>query len=160
MSGATQATERRIPEIAGGDWQRGQKVFTSDQAACSRCHQIRGEGGRIGPDLSNLVYRDYASVMKDITQPSAAINPDRIAYIIELKDGSSTGGIVLEDTPQSLTLGQVSGENVVVPKNNIAAMKASAVSLMPEGLLTSLSAQQQRDLMTYLLTEPPAGAAK
>lgn len=151
--------ERKIPEIAGGDWQRGRQVYAG-QGACLACHQMRGEGGVLGPDLSNLVHRDYASVLKDIVQPSATINPDRLAYVIELKDGSSVSGMVLEDTAQQLVVGQIGGEKVTIPKSNIAAMKASAVSLMPEGLMQGLSAQQQRDLMTFLLTEPPTPAAK
>ena len=157
---ATAPVERRIPEIAGGDWLRGQRVFTGEQAVCSKCHQVRGEGGIIGPDLSNLVHRDYASVLKDITQPSAAINPDRIAYLVELKDGTSAGGVLLDDTPENLVLGQMTGANVVIPKTKVASMKASAVSLMPEGLWQVLSTQQQRDLMTFLLTERPTGKAK
>ena len=148
------APPRSIPEIAGGDWQRGLQVFTSQQAACSVCHQVRGAGGVIGPDLSNLVYRDYASVLKDIVEPSAAINPDRIAYVVEFKDGTSSLGMLLDDTAESITLGDVTGGKRVVPKTTIAAMKASAISLMPEGLWQGLSSQQQRDLMTFLLTEP------
>ncbi|MDB6109419.1 MAG: hypothetical protein JWR69_1169, partial [Pedosphaera sp.] len=66
---------RRIPEIAGGDWQRGKQVFFGEQAACFKCHQVGGEGGKIGPDLSNLIYRDYVSVLRDIMEPSAALNP-------------------------------------------------------------------------------------
>lgn len=150
---------RTIPEIAGGDWQRGREVFTGQQAVCSACHQVRGEGGLIGPDLSNLVHRDYASVMKDTVQPSAAINPDRIAYIVTLKDGASASGIVLEDTPQAVVLGQVSGTNLTIPKETIAGMKASGVSLMPEGLLQSLTPDQIRDLMTFLLTDPATAKA-
>ncbi len=158
-SGPAVAPERVIPEIAGGDWQRGKQVFAG-AGACFVCHQIRGEGGIIGPDLSNLVYRDYASVLKDIVQPSAAINPDRIAYTIALKDGTSTGGIVLEDTAEAIVLGDVAGTKRTIPKSGIAGMKASAVSLMPEGLWQNLPPQQQRDLMTFLLTEPPATPAK
>jgi putative heme-binding domain-containing protein len=150
---APTTTERRIPEIAGGDWLRGQRVFASEQAACAKCHQVRGEGGVIGPDLSNLVYRDYASVLKDITEPSAAINPDRIAYLVELKDGTSVGGVLLEDTPQHVVVGQTTGASLTISKEKIAGLKASAVSLMPEGLWQALNAQQQRDLMTFLLTE-------
>ena len=108
----------------------------------------------------NLVYRDYGSVMKDIVQPSAAINPDRIGYVVTLKDGSAASGIVLEDTAQALVLGQVSGENLTIPKGTIAGMKASAVSLMPEGLLQALTPNQIRDLMTFLLTEPATVRAK
>ena len=155
---ANVAPTREIPEIAGGDWQRGREVFTGQQAVCSACHQVRGEGGLIGPDLSNLVHRDYASVMKDIVQPSAAINPDRIGYVVALKDGASASGIVLEDTAQALVLGQVSGGNLTIPKDKIAGIKASAISLMPEGLLQTLTPIQIRDLMTFLLTETTATA--
>jgi putative heme-binding domain-containing protein len=151
---------RHIPEIDGGDWHRGKQVFSSSPANCSTCHQARGEGGSIGPDLSNLIHRDYASVIKDITQPSAAINPDRINYVVELKDGTSVDGVLVEDTPQELVLGQLAGGNRVISRNNVRTLKASAVSLMPEGLLQSLNLQQQRDLMTYLLTEPSSGNTK
>lgn len=143
------------PSLAGGDWARGQQVFAGAKAACFACHQIRGEGGVIGPDLSNLVYRDYESVLKDIVQPSAAINPDRIAYNIALKAGGTTAGIILEDTPTALVLGDASGAQRTLPKSDIAGVKASAVSLMPEGLWQNLSATEQRDLMTFLLTAPP-----
>ena len=147
------ATERKIPEIAGGDWERGRLVFSSPQAACSVCHQVRGTGGVIGPDLSNLVYRDYASVLKDIVEPSAAINPDRIAYIIDLKSGTTATGMILDDTPDAIVLGDAAGGKQTIARRDIAGLKASAVSLMPEGLWQNLTSQQQRDLMTFLLTE-------
>ena len=157
---APTAEQRTIPEIAGGDWVRGREVFTGGQALCAKCHPVRGEGGSIGPDLSNLVHRDYASVLKDITQPSAAINPDRIAYVLELKDGTAVGGMVMEDTVENLVVVDAAGGKRTVPKASIATRKASAVSLMPEGLWQGLTPAQQRDLMTFLLTEPPAGAGK
>ncbi|MBL9201301.1 MAG: c-type cytochrome [Opitutaceae bacterium] len=147
---------RSIPEIAGGDWQRGKAVFASAQAACAVCHQVRGEGGIVGPDLSNLVHRDYASVLRDIIEPSAAINPDRIAYVIALEDGSTSGGVVLDESPASIVVADASGAQRTIPRGAIAGMKASAVSLMPPGLWEQLTAQQQRDLMAFLLTEPPA----
>jgi putative heme-binding domain-containing protein len=152
--------ERRIPEIAGGDWARGKQVFAGQQAVCSACHQMRGEGGVIGPDLSNLVHRDYASVLKDILEPSAAINPDRIAYEISLKTGGSASGIILEDTPQQLVVGDVAGTKRTIPRGDVVSMKALPISLMPAGLWQNLSDQQQRDLMTYLLTEPPAAPVR
>lgn len=149
-------TKRTIPEIAGGDWQRGKAVFASAQAACAVCHQVRGEGGVVGPDLSNLVHRDYASVLKDIVEPSAAINPDRIGYELSLKDGTSAAGVVLDETAEALVLADAAGTKRTVPRSAIASMKASAVSLMPPGLWQNLTSQQQRDLMTFLLTEPSA----
>jgi len=62
--------------LAGASWGRGRRIFLSDEAGCAKCHIAHGAGGEIGPDLSNLVHRDYASVLRDVTQPSFAINPD------------------------------------------------------------------------------------
>ena len=53
----------RPKELDGGSWARGRKVFFGEAAACSKCHTVNGHGGEIGPDLSNLVHRDYASVL-------------------------------------------------------------------------------------------------
>ncbi|HEX3719225.1 MAG TPA: heme-binding protein [Verrucomicrobiae bacterium] len=146
---------RRIPEIAGGDWQRGKKIFYSEQPGCFKCHQVAGEGGKIGPDLSELVNRDYASVFKDIVEPSAEINPDHLSYNVELTDGSVETGVILSNTPEKLVLGQVTGRSIEIARSQIVRAKPSSVSLMPEGLLRGLSRQQQRDLMTFLLSSPP-----
>ena len=146
---------RQIPEIAGGDWARGKKLFFGEQPGCYKCHQIGGQGGKIGPDLSVLVSRDYASVLKDIVEPSAAINPDYTAYNIFLKNGDIQTGVILSQTDERIVLGQVGGKGLEIAKSDIAQMKASKVSLMPEGLLKGLNAQQQRDLMTFLLRPPP-----
>jgi putative heme-binding domain-containing protein len=158
-AGSNAPVARTIPEIAGGDWHRGRQVYAG-AGACFACHQMRGEGGVIGPDLSNLVHRDYASVLKDIVDPSAAINPDRIAYTFELKDGTTLSGIVINDTADAIVVGEISGSQRTLAKRDLREMKASAVSLMPPGLWEGLNEQQQRDLMTYLLTEPTAGTTK
>src|SRR5262249_34897524 len=92
------ATERPIPEIAGGHWLHGRKIFFGDTVACAKCHRWRGEGAAIGPDLSNLIHRDYASVARDIREPNAALNPDHIAYQIELTDGDILTGILQRDS--------------------------------------------------------------
>jgi putative heme-binding domain-containing protein len=62
--------------------------------------------------------------------------------------------VVLSETPERVVLGQVGGKSLEISKNDIVERKASKVSLMPEGLLTRLSSQQQRDLLTFLLTPP------
>jgi len=145
---------RQIPEIAGGDWARGKKLFFSEQPGCYKCHQVGGQGGKIGPDLSILIARDYASVLKDIQEPSAAINPDYVASIITLKNGDIQTGVILSETAGRIVLGQVGGQSLEISKSDIVERKTSKVSLMPEGLLKGLSGQQQKDLLTFLLTAP------
>jgi putative heme-binding domain-containing protein len=144
----------RTPELEGGDWESGRKIFFGDQVGCYKCHQIGGEGGMIGANLSNLIYRDYASVLRDITEPSAAINPDHISYNVKLKDGEVETGVMVKNSKEEVVLGLVTGKDLKIPKDKVESMKASSISLMPEGLLKGLSAQDQKDLMTFLLTTP------
>lgn len=146
------ALAKHPPELESASWERGKEIFFGEQAACSKCHQIGGAGGTIGADLSNLIYRDYASVLKDITEPSAAINPDHIAYHVYLADGEMETGVILKNTQAEIVLGQVSGKNLTIPKTKVTSVKAATLSLMPEGLLTGLTEQQQRDLLKFLLT--------
>jgi putative heme-binding domain-containing protein len=147
--------ERTIPEIAGGNWLSGKKLFFGDQASCYKCHTFGGQGGKIGPDLSNLLQRGYASVLKDITQPSAAINPDHVAYNVELKNEESLSGVLVGSTETESKFADATGKITTLKKSEIASMKPSSISLMPEGLLEPLSAQQRKDLLTYLLMPSP-----
>ena len=102
--------ERAIPEIAGGNWLSGKKLFFGEQAACYKCHRSGQEGGNIGPDLSNLTQRDYASVLKDITQPSAALNPDHIAYNVLLKNDESLMGVLVGSTETESKFANAAGQ--------------------------------------------------
>ena len=148
------ASEREVPELAGGNWLRGQKLFFSDVAACYKCHQVNNQGGKIGPDLSNLIHRDYASVLRDIREPSAAINPEHTAFNVETKDGDLLAGVIISDTPEALTLGSATGQPVRVLKSNVKSVKPSSISLMPEGLDKAVGEAGLKDLMTFLMTVP------
>ncbi|HMO65606.1 MAG TPA: ThuA domain-containing protein, partial [Verrucomicrobiota bacterium] len=157
-SGAAPAGPREIPELAGGNWQRGRRLFHGDQLACAKCHTIHGEGARVGPDLSNLAQRDYASVRQDIEFPNAALNPDHLASVLELADGETVTGLVLREEGGRLTVVTGSGAEEGIPRAGVKAIRPAAASLMPEGLWNGMTEAQQRDLMTYLLTAPPPPA--
>ena len=148
------AAARHIPELTGGSWGRGRRVFLSEAAGCGKCHAVNG-GGSIGPDLGNLIHRDFASVNRDIRHPSFAINPDFTTHVVHLADGRVLTGI-LQTRQGSLMLGDGDGRWMALDKDAIEWMQPSPVSVMPQGLLEKLSETQVRDLFTYLLTAPPA----
>ncbi len=141
------------PELAGGSWAKGRAVFFSEQAACGKCHTAHGRGGAIGPDLSNLIHRDYPSVLRDITKPNFAINPDHLTYTVQLHDGRTLQGVV-NTTKDTLTVGDIKGTVVTVPRADVESMKPSALSTMPEGMPEQLGPERMKDLLTYLLTSP------
>ncbi|MEQ1858351.1 MAG: ThuA domain-containing protein [Chthoniobacteraceae bacterium] len=144
--------ERDIPEIRGGNWLRGKALF-SGKALCASCHVMHGAGGKAGPDLSNLAHRDYASVLKDIVEPSAALNPDHPGYSVELNDGTAFAGVMHGEKDGVLRFADITGPREV-PRAKLKHMEALPVSLMPPGLLAALSADEQRDLLTFLLQPP------
>ncbi len=57
--------------------------------------------------------------------------------------------MVIEESDQSLTI-QTANEKVIVPKSEIEERTLSKVSMMPEGILQSLSQEEVRDLLNYL----------
>ncbi|WP_337176491.1 ThuA domain-containing protein [Paludisphaera sp.] len=149
---------REVPELKGGDWARGRALFYGEQAKCSACHKVRGRGGEVGPDLSNLVHRDYASVHRDVHAPSAAINPDYVAHSVALNDGRVLQG-TLRIEADRLLVGGADGTWTTVGRAEVEAVSPSAVSIMPEGLDAALGPERLRDLLTFLLTDP-LGPAK
>ena len=154
---ATELTDDRpmkIAEIEGGNWGLGRRVFHSEAAGCFKCHATGGVGPKIGPDLSNLIHRDFASVMRDIVHPSFAINPDYIGHIIALSGGQLLTG-VLRDEAGQLILGDDKGNSTKIVRSEIDQIKLAQVSVMPTGLHEKLTKEQLRDLMTYLLSPPP-----
>ena len=142
------------PELQSGDWARGRAIFASDRALCSKCHSVRGVGGKIGPDLSNLTSRDFASVKRDIHDPGTALNPDYITHEVKLKDGR-TFTAVLRDEGGDVVLGIAAGAEVRVKREEIASRTPLKISLMIPALDDVLGERDFRDLMAYLLTEPP-----
>jgi putative heme-binding domain-containing protein len=148
-----QFVARDIPELKGGSWTRGRDLFYGEQAQCAKCHKVRGLGGEIGPDLSNLIHRDYDSVLRDIRYPSAAINPDYLSYVVELNDGKSYTG-VLRTRGKKLVIADQAAHELTFDASDVESMRPSAVSTMPEGLDRLLGPEKLRDLLTFLLTEP------
>jgi type 1 glutamine amidotransferase len=72
-----------------------------------------------------------------------------------LKNEESLSGVLVGSTEIESKFADATGKITTVKKSEIASMKPSSISLMPEGLLEPLNAQQRKDLLTYLLMPPP-----
>jgi putative heme-binding domain-containing protein len=138
------------PELAGGSWTSGRALFFGTEARCGECHRVHGQGGAIGPDLSNLSQRDYASVLRDIREPSYAINPDHITYSLALVDGRVLTGTVRSEGAR-LRIGDSQGRETLLARSDVEVMQPQPVSAMPEGLVPILGAARLKDLLTFLL---------
>jgi putative heme-binding domain-containing protein len=116
---------------------------------------VRGEGGLAGPDLSNLIHRDATSVLRDIREPSATLHPDYVTYQVTTRDGDTVQGFVRSQKEDSIQLFDVDGKETVFARSAIESFRPSELSLMPSGLLDGRKTNDVRDLLTFLLWEPP-----
>ena len=131
-----------------GDVAHGKIVF---QENCARCHEPRRQAGRIGPDLSGINNKTKEELITSILNPSYAIEPRFVNYVITTKDGRMYDGIIANETTWSITLrgGSEEGDETVLRKN-IASIRASSVSLMPDELEKGFGKQGLADVIAYL----------
>ncbi len=144
------ALKRRLtdPVLAAANLGKGRGVF---ERTCAACHTLYGSGGKIGPDLtgSNRANLDY--ILTEIINPSEVMQEGYHLTTITTRDGRTLAGNVAAEDEQQVTLRMV-GQEQTVAKADIASREKSAISLMPEGLLKTLSNDEVRDLIAYLRT--------
>ncbi|MBL9213316.1 MAG: PmoA family protein [Opitutaceae bacterium] len=152
------ALKRRLSDevLARASLANGRGVF---ERTCAPCHTLYGTGGNLGPDLtgSNRANLDY--ILTEIINPSEVMQDGYHLVTITTRDGRTLAGNLAAEDDQQVTLRMV-GQDTTVAKSEIQSREKSAVSLMPEGLLKTLSNDEVRDLIAYLRTTkqvPPAG---
>ena len=130
-----------------GDTARGKTVFAS---VCISCHKLDGVGLELGPDLRSVVQHDAEKLLNSILDPSAVIEPGFMAYHCTLKSGEQLYGVIATETSASLTLKMAGNVTKSVLRSEIASLKSTGTSLMPEGLEAALTPQSLADLIAYL----------
>jgi len=131
-----------------GDVARGKQAF---EKTCAKCHMPQRQHARLGPDLSGISSKTKQELLTAILNPSAAIEPRFVNYIVMTKDGRMYDGILANETPGAVTLRGTSDEgDLTLLRRNIAEIRASTISLMPEELEKSLSRQGLADVIAYL----------
>jgi putative heme-binding domain-containing protein len=161
MSAGT--TEEKLAEMrrlkndlnAGkGDAARGRELYAR---VCAACHTLHGEGGHIGPDLTQANRADREFLLLSLVDPSAAIRKEYLTSIVQTTDGRVLSGVNADDTGDGIVLGTITGERVTIPLAQVRSVQQSTVSLMPEGLMKLFKPQELRDLFSYLESkQPPA----
>ncbi len=133
--------------LASADKRQGRLVF---HTACAACHTLYGEGGKVGPDLTGAGRDNLDYLLENIVDPSAVVSADFRMSIVELEDGRVLNGLVAAKTERTLTLKTMT-ETITIERREIADLRDSTLSLMPEGLLEALPPEQARDLIAYLM---------
>ena len=125
---------------------RGEAVF---EKSCAKCHLSQGERGRLGPDLSGVNNKTQEELLAHILDPSFEIQSNYTNYIVVTKDGMILDGLLAGESAESVTL-RGEFQDASVRRDQIEEMRASTVSLMPEGLEQDMTKQELADVIAYL----------
>ncbi len=133
--------------LMAADKGNGRRVFNT---ACANCHRLYGRGGTVGPDLTGSGRQNLDYLLDNLIDPSAVVSADFRMSVLTTTDGRVLNGIVLRQTDKTLTL-HTAKEEVTVPRMEIETLQPSTLSVMPDGLLETLSETQIDDLIAYLM---------
>ncbi len=145
------------PRLAGADLAQGRAAY---QTTCANCHKLFGSGGTIGPDLTGAGRNNLDYLLGNIVDPSAIVNRDYRMSVVRHADGRVLSGIITSQDDARVVL-QTAKDKLTVLREEIDQIAPSALSVMPDGILQPLSAEQVRNLVAYLMSpgqvELPAG---
>ncbi len=139
----------------GRNFERGHTLFGA--VGCASCHRFNSEGAAVGPDLTTVAARfSVRDVLESVVLPSKEISDQYGAVVIRKKDGEVITGRVGNMNGDKLNVLEnmfAPGDFTDVKRQDIASIEPSKVSMMPEGLLNSLNADEIQDLMAFLMSE-------
>ncbi len=129
---------------------RGHETFV---AACAPCHQINGEGGLVGPQLTGIGTRGEERLCEDILAPNRNVDHAFWTTVLVLKDGETQSGLFRREEGELVVLANAAGAEFTVPKSEIAERKETNVSLMPSNYGEAIPAEDFAHLLAYLLDQ-------
>ncbi len=127
----------------------GKQTFMQN---CSMCHQIKGNGGMIGPQLDGIGNWGQTALTEKILNPNGNISEAFRSYNITLKNGKALSGLFRREEGETLIFANPGGQEFTVAKNDIKENVASKYTLMPDYFGKTLSEGEFDALIKFLLS--------
>lgn len=131
-----------------GDVERGRSVFLQN---CSSCHRVDGVGHELGPSLAAIATRGAETLITSVMDPNAEVNPQYLNYVVLTEDDRIVAGMITNEGTTSITLRQPDNSTETLLRIDIAELRNSGQSFMPEGLESEIDTQAMADLIAYLI---------
>ncbi len=140
--------------------ERGRKIFLDkDKSLCLKCHQLAGQGERIGPELTGVGARfSRIYLVESILEPSRTIAPSFETLVVTLKNGKIVNGVKVAETERLLVLADNQGQKHELARADIEERQPSALSTMPDGLEQRFTEDEFVDLIAFLASQKERAA--
>ena len=121
---------------------------------CYKCHAMNGRGHQIGPDLTTI--RNQSDItqrwlLEHIVNPNAEMAPYYRPQQLLTYEGRVLTGLVVGKEGKKQAYVGTDGVRFSVDKDDIEERRELTTSIMPSGLLDTMTANEIRDLIAYLL---------
>ena len=124
----------------------GRAVFTK---ACATCHQLNGQGTAIGPDLTGSWRNGLDYFLESVIDPNAVVGEAFQLNVVTRKNNAVVTGTAINETGDTLTIRTLT-ETLNVPTSDIKSRQVLEQSMMPPGLLNTLTQRETITLLKYL----------
>jgi putative heme-binding domain-containing protein len=135
------------PALAKSNLVNGKRLFES---TCSACHTMYNKGGNIGPDITGSNRTNVEYLLSNLIEPSGEIQDDYKMVVVTSRDGRTYIGNIISENERQITMRVIGQDELVLNKSDIQSQETSANSMMPEGLLQTMTDQEVLDLISYL----------
>ncbi|PRY87596.1 c-type cytochrome [Mongoliibacter ruber] len=143
-----------MDDLKGRDLVQGKAMYAA--TLCQSCHTMKGEGGIVGPDLTQLGTRfSIKDILESAINPNAVISDQYAATIFYISDGSSILGKLTSEDKEKYYISQNPFDPQTIreiPKKEVTGKKLSDISVMMPGLINRLNEEELKDLMAYLIS--------
>ncbi len=130
-----------------GDPFAGENIY---MRVCGQCHKMHGQGQEVGPDITLNGRSSFEQLLSNVFDPSLVIGASYQSHTVVTDEGRILNGLLVEDTPERITLKVQGGKLETIPKAAIEISKKSELSLMPEELEKQINAEEMIDLFAYI----------
>ncbi len=136
--------------LFGGDARVGRRYFFRNSTGqCVRCHVVKGQGGEVGPELTNIGnILSREQLLEALIEPSARLSPGFGMVTLTLDDGQTVSGILMEENEEELILRTSAAEPLEVAISRIKERQNLPSSMPPMG--TIMSKREIRDMVEFL----------
>ena len=134
-----------------GDAAQGKMVFEG-KGACLTCHRVKGNGARLGPELTDIgALRRAVELEKSLLDPDAEVLPQNRFFRVITKDGATTTGRLLNQDAFTVQLFDASERLRSFSKADLKEYAFVEKSPMPS-YQGKLSPKELADLVSYLVS--------
>lgn len=133
-----------------GSAARGEQIYRQSKLQCIVCHAIGNAGGLVGPNLISVggsSQPDY--ILESLLLPNAKLKEGYTTLTVLTDEGDVVNGIAVGRSDESVRLRLADGKEVQIAIESIEQEKPGK-SLMPAGLMDTLTKREMIDLVAFL----------